>query len=161
MIAIRPFEQGDWPGLWPIIRHVAVAGETYAYPRDVAEPHARDLWLGDPANHVIVAADPAVLGAAKFGPNRPGPGSHVANASFMVADAARGRGVGRLLGEAAIAGARAAGFAAMQFNAVVATNEAAVALWTKLGFTIVGTVPAAFEHPRLGRVPLLVMHRFL
>jgi len=49
----------------------------------------------------------------------------------------------------------------MQFNAVVETNRAAVGLWRALGFGIVGTVPAAFEHPALGRVGLHVMHRFL
>jgi GNAT superfamily N-acetyltransferase len=48
-----------------------------------------------------------VLGTAHMGPNRQGPGSHVATASFMVAGDARGQGVGRALGEHAIAWARA------------------------------------------------------
>ncbi|GAA3258147.1 hypothetical protein GCM10020258_19010 [Sphingomonas yabuuchiae] len=55
--------------------------------------------------------------------------------------------------------ARARGFAAMQFNFVVASNEAAVHLWTALGFATVGRVPGAFRHPRLGSVDALVMHR--
>jgi ribosomal protein S18 acetylase RimI-like enzyme len=49
----------------------------------------------------------------------------------------------------------------MQFNAVVATNTAAVALWRSLGFETVGTVPRAFRHPTRGLVDLYVMHRFL
>jgi ribosomal protein S18 acetylase RimI-like enzyme len=49
----------------------------------------------------------------------------------------------------------------MQFNAVVETNTAAVALWQELGFEIVGTVPEAFEHPHHGRVGLHVMYRRL
>jgi GNAT superfamily N-acetyltransferase len=96
-----------------------------------------------------------------MGPNRLGPGAHVATASFMVAGDARGRGVGRALGEYALAWARAQGYAAMQFNAVVETNHVAVRLWQALGFRIIGTVPEAFEHPTLGRVGLHVMHRYL
>ena len=49
----------------------------------------------------------------------------------------------------------------MQFNAVVETNVAAVALWRDLGFEVVGTVPEAFESRSHGRVGLHVMHRFL
>ena len=96
-----------------------------------------------------------------MGPNRPGPGSHVATASFMVATDARGRGVGHALGEYALQWARDHGYAAMQFNAVVASNQSAVHLWQALGFQIIGTVPEAFEHPTLGRVGLHFMYRRL
>ena len=75
----------------------------------------------------------------------------------MVAAAARGRGVARNLGEAALAFAREAGFKSMQFNAVVETNTVAVGLWKKLGFEIVGTVPEAFDLPRHGLVGLHIM----
>ena len=53
------------------------------------------------------------------------------------------------------------GFRAMQFNFVVSTNEPAVRLWTKLGFAIVGTLPGAFRHARLGFVDAYVMYRAL
>jgi GNAT superfamily N-acetyltransferase len=79
----------------------------------------------------------------------------------MVAEAARGRGVGRALGEDAIAWAADAGFHAMQFNAVVESNTAAVALWQSLGFAIVGTVPEAFRSPGHGLVGLHIMLRKL
>jgi ribosomal protein S18 acetylase RimI-like enzyme len=49
----------------------------------------------------------------------------------------------------------------MQFNCVVATNERAVRLWRSFGFEIVGRLPEAFLHPRLGFVDALVMHRKL
>jgi GNAT superfamily N-acetyltransferase len=79
----------------------------------------------------------------------------------MVSPAARGQGVGRLLGEWVLTWAREQGYAAMQFNAVVETNVAAVALWQDLGFEIIGTVPEAFESRTKGRVGLHVMHRYL
>jgi ribosomal protein S18 acetylase RimI-like enzyme len=49
----------------------------------------------------------------------------------------------------------------MQFNFVVATNENAVRLWQSCGFEIVGRLPGAFLHPRLGYVDAVVMYRVL
>jgi len=96
-----------------------------------------------------------------MGPNRPGRGSHIATATFVVDEAVRGRGVGRALGEHVLAWARAAGYVGIQFNAVVETNAAAVHLWTSLGMTVVGTVPHAFRHPDHGLVALHVMFQQL
>ena len=162
MVLIREYKDADWASVWPIFREVVAAGDTYVYDPRWSSDEARGVWVEAPPGHTVVACDgPQVLGTAKMGPNRPGPGSHVATASFMVASLARGRGVGRALGDYALAWAREQGYAAMQFNAVVESNEAAVRLWQALGFQIIGTVPEAFEHPRLGRVGLHVMHRRL
>jgi len=57
--------------------------------------------------------------------------------------------------------ARRPGYRGMQFNAVAESNAAAVALWRSLGFTVLGTVPAAFRHARLGPVGLHIMYRAL
>ncbi|MDO3703342.1 GNAT family N-acetyltransferase [Micromonospora sp. C28SCA-DRY-2] len=160
---IRPAITDDWPRIWPFLREIVAAGETYTWPRDVDEDRARAMWLVPEPGRTVVAVDPdgTVLGTAKLTPNQLGPGDHVANASFMVAPAAAGRGVGRALGEHVLTLARAQGYRAMQFNAVVATNTRAVALWRSLGFEVVGRVPEAFRHPRDGLVDLLVMHRRL
>ena len=96
-----------------------------------------------------------------MGPNRPGRGSHIGTASFMVSSAARGRGVGRRLAAYVIEWHRDAGFAGIQFNAVVETNTVAVRLWQDLGFEIIGTVPGAFESRTHGRVGMHVMYRDL
>ena len=160
---IREATEADWPAIWPIVEAVVRAGETYTYPRELTEAGGRALWMAAPAGVTLVAVDDdgRVLGTAKTGPNQMGPGAHMATASFMVAEAARGRGVGRALGEAVIARARTDGYRAMQFNAVVEANRSAVHLWKALGFGIVGTVPEAFEHPSEGLVGLHVMHRRL
>jgi ribosomal protein S18 acetylase RimI-like enzyme len=65
------------------------------------------------------------------------------------------------MGAHSLAQAAARGFRAMQFNIVVSTNAAAVALWRSLGFVPVGTLPGAFRHPALGEVDALVMFRRL
>ena len=160
---IRAIEAGDWPTFFPVFRDIVAAGETYAYPLDLTAEQAWALWVEGPPGITVAAVDStgALLGSAKTGPNRPARGSHVATASFMVAPAARGRGVGRLLGEWVLAWAREQGYAAMQFNAVVETNLAAVALWQDLGFQVIGTVPQAFASRTHGRVGLHVMHRYL
>jgi GNAT superfamily N-acetyltransferase len=102
-----------------------------------------------------------VLGSANMYANRPGPGSHVASASYMVNPAHWGKGTGRALVEDSLDWARRAGFEAIQFNAVTETNASAVALYRSLGFEVIGTVPEAFLHPTDGYVGLHVMHRRL
>jgi L-amino acid N-acyltransferase YncA len=159
---IRDATPADWPQIWPFFSEIVAAGETYAYDPEMSGDAARALWLDAPARTVVAVDDDAtVLGSATMGPNRPGPGSHVATASFMVSSAARGHGIGRALGEEVIAWATSSGFRAIQFNAVVETNTTAVALWISLGFEVVGTVPEAFHHPRDGYVGLHVMLRRL
>ena len=160
---VRSIEDDDWSAFYPVFVDVVAAGETYAYPEELGPSEARELWVESPPGLTVVAVDDggSVLGSAKVGPNRPARGSHVATASFMVAPSARGQGVGRLLGEWVLEWAREQGYAAMQFNAVVETNTAAVALWRDLGFTVVGTVPDAFDSVTHGLVGLHVMHRYL
>jgi ribosomal protein S18 acetylase RimI-like enzyme len=102
-----------------------------------------------------------VVGTAVLKPVQGGLGDHVANASFMVDPDRAGRGIGRRLAEHVLADAAARGYRAMQFNSVVETNTAAVALWVSLGFRILATVPAAFRHASEGLVGVHVMHREL
>jgi GNAT superfamily N-acetyltransferase len=160
---IRDATCDDWAAIWPFLRRIVAAGETYCYDRDLREDQACRLWLLEPPGRTVVTVDAQhdVLGTAKMHPNQGGPGAHVATASFMVDPAQARRGLGRVLGEHVLAWARAAGYRAMQFNAVVETNTGAVALWRSLGFQILATVPEAFHHPVHGYVGLHIMHRHL
>ena len=156
---IRAATDHDWPRIWPFFEATVRAGETYAYPLDLTLETGRDLWMADPPGATVVLEDGGeLLGSARMGPNRPGRGDHVGTASFMVAPEARGRGVGRALGEYVVQWHRDQGYRGIQFNAVVETNTAAVRLWRSLGFEIVGTVPGAFRSPTRGYVGLHVMY---
>ena len=160
-MVIRDAGPEDWDAIWPFFREIVAAGETYAYDRDMDHSEARRVWMVTAPGRTVVATDSdgTILGTASMYANRGGPGSHVASASFMVDPRHAGHGTGRALGEYVLDWARESGYRAIQFNAVVETNERAVALWHSLGFTVLASVPEAFDHPRHGYVGLLIMHR--
>jgi GNAT superfamily N-acetyltransferase len=85
----------------------------------------------------------------------------VATASFLVDPAHQGRGIGRALGEYVLGWCRSAGFASIQFNAVVESNALPCTCGGPWGFQIVGTVPESFDHPEHGLVGLHIMYRLL
>jgi GNAT superfamily N-acetyltransferase len=159
-VLIRDATADDWPQIWAFQRGIVATGETFCWDPAVSEADARSLWMHDPPGVTLVAVDPdgTVVGTAEIHPNHGGPGAHIANAGFMVHPDHDGRGIGRALGEHVLARARADGYRAMQFNAVVETNTRAVALWRSLGFAVLATVPEAFRHPVEGYVGLHIMH---
>lgn len=151
----------QWPQIWPVFRAVVATGDTYPYRPDTSEEEARAIWMA-PSHTVLVASlDGEVVGTAYYRPNMPGLGDHVANAGWMVHPDRQGQGIGRRFADYVLEQAREAGFRAMQFNAVVASNTGAVALWESFGFEIVGTVPNAFRHAGRGLSPVHIMYREL
>ncbi len=159
-LRIRPAAPGDADAMWAILQSVLATRDTLPFGDSLDYDTFLAHWFGGHAAHVATEDD-RVVGLYKVGANYPDLGAHVASATYVVDPAAQGRGVGRALVEHSIEQARGNGFLAMQFNYVVSTNEPAVALYRKLGFEIVGTLPGAFRHGRLGLVDVHVMHRFL
>lgn len=162
-MVIREAQAEDWPAIWLILKHEGSAGETLTWDPGRTEARARAGWMRDPPGRTVVAADDdgIVIGSANTYPIHAGPGAHVANAGFVVHPARRGEGIGRALCGQVLEEARADGYRAMQFNAVVETNSRAIRLWRSFGFQILATVPEAFHHPAYGYVGLHIMHRTL
>ena len=161
-IQIRPATDADFDAMWSIFSAHVAAGETYTFTPELGREAAYAYWLGpNVSSFVAVLGNERVLGMYRITPNQAGRGAHVANGSYMVSPTAQGAGVGRLLGEHSLDEARRQGYLAMQFNFVVSTNAAAVQLWKNLGFSIVGTLPKAFRHSRLGYVDAYVMYQLL
>jgi len=122
----------------------------------------RTIWVERAtATFIACAEDGRVLGSYYIKPNQPALGAHVCNCGYVVAPAAQGRGVATALCEHSQRIARSLGFRAMQFNLVVVTNERAIRLWRRLGFSVVGSLPGAFRHRDLGFVDALVMYKEL
>jgi L-amino acid N-acyltransferase YncA len=151
----------DWDKIWPIFREVVAAGDTYAYRRDTDKQEALESWLAKPRFTFVAEEDGEALGTYYLKTNQGGPGSHVCNCGYMVSSAARGKGLATAMCEHSQKTARELGYLAMQFNFVAATNNGAVRLWKKLGFSVVGTLPGAFEHPLHGYVDAFVMYKWL
>jgi L-amino acid N-acyltransferase YncA len=153
---MRDATADDADAIWSIVEPVIRAGETYALPRDMTRAAALAYWMG-PDRETLVAtdADARVIGTYFLRANQSGGGAHVANCGYISGQ----RGVGRAMALNSLDRARAQGFSAMQFNFVIASNTGAIALWQSLGFATIGVEPAAFDHPRLGLVDALMMHR--
>lgn len=159
---IRTATDQDWTDIFPFYSAIMAEGRTYTFPEGQTLQEARPWWMEQPPGRTVVAVEgDDILGSAKMGPNRPGRGSHIATASFLVNPAHQGKGVGRALGQHVLDWARAEGYHGIQFNAVVESNRPAVHLWESLGFEIIGTVPEAFDHPEDGLVGLHVMYHRL
>lgn len=162
MIQVRPFEETDWVATWRVIEPVFRAGETYAYSPDITEQEAHKVWVEAPsATFVAVDGSDDVLGTYYIKPNQPALGAHVCNGGYIVAEHARGRGIASAMCEHSQREAVSRGFRAMQYNLVVSTNAGAVRLWKRHGFEVIGTLPQAFQHPRLGFVDAFVMYKLL
>jgi L-amino acid N-acyltransferase YncA len=158
---IRPATNADHDAIWNIFHEILAEGDTYAFDSQMPREDALAYWFRTDTHTYVAEEDSSVVGTYILRPNQSGPGSHVANAAFMVARDAEGAGVGRTMAEHCLGEARRMGFRAMQFNFVVSTNTRAIHLWKQLGFKIVGTLPGAFRHPEKGYVDVCVMYRSL
>ena len=144
--------------MWALLEPVFRAGETFPHDPAITEQAAHTAWV-EQSQAVMVAADAEgnLLGTYYLRPNALALGAHVANAGYVVAEQARRQGIGSRLCQHSLQAARRLGFRLMQFNLVVSTNTAGIRCWQRNGFAVVGTLPGAFRHRRLGYVDALVM----
>ena len=162
MVTLRLISEKDWDSVWEIMAPVFRAGETYAFSPDITESEAHTIWVETPtATYVAVDDDDTILGTYYIKPNQPALGSHVCNCGYIVAKEARGKGVASIMCEHSQQEAVSRGFRSMQYNLVVCTNERAIRLWKTHGFEVIGRLPAAFQHQKLGLVDALLMYKRL
>ncbi|KKZ11313.1 MAG: acetyltransferase [Candidatus Synechococcus spongiarum 15L] len=162
MVRIRPLLPEDWPATWHVMKPVVRAGETLPFDPSMDAEAGYAIWVEAALQaFVAVAADGRVLGTYHIKPNGPTLAAHVCNCGYVVAATARRQGIGSLMFSHSRDQALALGFRAMQFNLVVSTNTAAVQAWQRNGMAVVGTLPGAFRHQRLGFVDAHVMFKVL
>ena len=136
VIEIRALTAEDWPAIEAIYAEgIATRQATF----ETATPTWAEFDAGRLTAHRLVATDgDRVLGWAALSPTSERTCYRgVVENSVYVTKAARGSGVGRVLMDALIAGARAAGFWTIE-TGVFPENEASVALHESLGFRVVG-----------------------
>ena len=152
----------DYDGVWEIFFDVIAGGDVFSFVPDTPKSDLRKLWFADNMD-TFVAVDNSgkIIGSYYIKPNQPGLGNHIANGGYMVHPEVKGKGIGRLLCQHSIDFAREKGYSGMQFNMVVSTNASAVKLWKSFGFSIIGTIPQAFRHQKLGLVDAYIMYKSL
>ena len=161
MIEIREARLEDQDQIWEIIRQVIAAGDTYVFNPDSPKEKMLAYWFAQDKHTYVATIDNKVVGTFLIKDNQPDLGSHIANAAYMTSPAESGQGIGRTMGEFSLAEAKRLGYKAMQFNIVVSSNQRAVRLWQKLGLTIIGEIPEAFNHKQLGLTNAFIMYRKL
>lgn len=155
-------QESDWPDVWRVLEPMMRAGEVYPVPRDVSEADAREYWIKkDGYNGIARDSAADVIGVYFLRPDQGGPGKHICNAGYVIAEAARGKRYATALCLQSQDQARSMGFTGMKFNLVVASNVAGVKAWQRAGMEIIGTVPKAFDHPELGLVDAHIMFKTL
>ncbi len=158
---IRKANNTDKEPAWQILQAINAKGDSFAFAPAISKEEMLAYWFDEKKQVYVAVEDGKVLGSFFFKENQPGLGSHIANAAYAVSPDARGKGVGKKMGEFSLIEAKHAGFSAMQFNLVVKSNESAVKLWKGLGFEIIGEIPEAFKHAQLGFVNAFIMYRKL
>jgi ribosomal protein S18 acetylase RimI-like enzyme len=161
LLTIRTATPADTDAIWSIVEPILRAGETYTLPRDWSRSDALSYWFSPDHDVFVAETDELVMGTYYLRANQRGGGGHVANCSYMTSPRSVGQGVATAMCQHSLRHAAERGFRAMQFNCVVSSNERAVKLWRHLGFDVIGTIPEGFEHPILGFVDALIMHRAL
>lgn len=160
-ITIRSAAEDDLEAILNILRAVVATGDTYSYAPDSSDELLLSYWWGSGAHTYVAVLEGRVVGTFVIKNNQPGLGAHIANGSYMTSPEFFGKGIGTAMGMHSLVEAKRHGFHAMQFNLVVKSNEVAVKLWQKIGFEIIGEIPDAFAHKKLGLTNAYIMYKKL
>jgi len=158
---IREAAKQDYDAVWEIFSRVIRTGDTYVFNPETKKEDLSKHWFAPYMKTFVAEVSGRIVGTYIMKPNQIDLGSHVANCSYMVHPDDQGKGIGNALCEHSLKKAAQLGYRAIQFNIVVSTNTAAIRLWEKHGFRIIGTIPEGFNHKTLGLVDAYIMYREL
>lgn len=140
---IRGYQETDVPAMVRIWNEVVEEG--VAFPQlDLLDEESGKAFFAAQTHCAVAEDDGKMVGLYILHPNNVGRCGHIANASYAVDSACRGKHIGELLVSDCLIQAKKAGFKLMQFNAVVENNIHARHLYERLGFVLLGTIPNGF-----------------
>ncbi len=161
MIIRRADISQDYDRIWEIFKEIIAKGDSYVFNPNTPKEDLLKHWFADYMDCFVAEEENEIIGTYIIKPNQIDLGNHIANGSYMVCPAHQGKGIGKLLCEHSIQFAKSKGYLGIQFNIVVSTNEAAVSLWKKSGFKIIGITPGGFRHREYGFVDSYIMFKDL
>lgn len=141
---IREYQREDLSSMTEIWNEVVICGDAFPQMEPLASIKEAQAFFGGQSFTGVAQEEDGLIGLYILHPNNVGRCGHIANASFAVKKAARGKRIGEKLVLHCMGKGKALGFRILQFNAVVKTNACAIHLYEKLGFTSLGTVPGGF-----------------
>lgn len=155
---IRLATDNDINPVWEIFKEVIRKADTYVFEPNTPKADLHKYWFANYMKTYVAEMNGKIIGTYIIKPNQVGLGSHIANCSYMVHPQFRRQGAGDAMCQHSIGVAKQNKYKAIQFNIVVSSNIAAINLWKKYGFEIVGTIPKAFKHTTLGFVDAYIMY---
>jgi len=158
-MGIRLATADDYDSIWEIFKSVIQTGDTYVFNPETRKEDLSKHWLAPYMKTYVIEEENHVLGTYIIKENQIDLGSHIANCSYMVHPNTQGKGIGKQLCKHSITTARELGYKGIQFNLVVSSNIAAINLWEKFGFKIIGTIPGGFKHLKMGYIDAHIMHK--
>ena len=144
-LVLRPYTPADLPEMTSLWNQVIEEANSFPWEETMDITQAAAFFAKQTHSVVACMPDGKIAGCYILHPNNEGRCAHTANASYGVLKKYRGRGIGRALVKHSLETAAECGFLGLQFNAVVATNEAAIALYRSLGFHFIGTTPQGYR----------------
>lgn len=145
-IIIRKYTANDLTEMKQLWNSVVEEGNSFPQDKPLDEILAKEFFAQQSYTGVA-ESNGEIVGLYILHPNNVGRCGHIANASYAVKTGLRNKHIGERLVKDSLITAASLSFRILQFNAVVATNEGAIHLYKKLGFTPLGTIPGGFRMP--------------
>ncbi len=143
-IKVRRYAPSDAAAASAVWNEVVEEGNAFPQDEPLDEISGDEFFRSQ--SYTGVACDGGeIVGLYILHPNNVGRCGHICNASYAVRSDMRGKRIGAVLVKDCMEKARELGYGILQFNAVVATNTAALKLYKSLGFTPLGVIPKGFR----------------